>query len=203
MKAITAALMLASAFTTISAQAVPVTINYTVDNTMLNFGICENLGCSSLTGPSDLSTLFPLGPNHNNWTNADSYTVDLAPGTYEIGFRAQNFGSPSGGNPAGLLAEILWDGNQNLSSSDWDVTTNGVDYVSATEWAQNGSGIWGNKLLGEINSNAQWLWSENNFDSSTDAIVGFRTNITVPAPATLGFFALGLMGLALRRKKSA
>jgi hypothetical protein len=203
MKAITTALMLVSAFATTSAQAIPVTINYTVDNTILDFGICENLGCSPLTGPSDFSTLFPTGSNQSNWANADSYTFDLAPGTYEFGFRANNFGTGSRRNPAGLLAEILWDGNQNLSSSDWDVTTNGIDYVSSTEWAQNGTGIWGNKLIGEISSDAQWLWSANNFNGSTDNIAGFRTTITVPAPATLAIFALGLIGLALRRKKSA
>ncbi|WP_354624338.1 PEP-CTERM sorting domain-containing protein [Psychromonas sp. MME2] len=203
MKGITKIVMLASAFAINTVQAKPVTINYTVDNTMLHLGLCANTGCTDLTNPTNFSTLFSTGANVSNWQNADSFTLDLAPGTYEFGFVVNNFGIGSTGNPAGLLAEILWDGNINVSSSAWDVTTNGVDFVSATEWARNGTGIWGNKLLGEISSDAKWLWTENNFSDKTENIAAFRTSITVPAPATLGILGLGLFGLGLLRKRSA
>ncbi|MCG6202793.1 PEP-CTERM sorting domain-containing protein [Psychromonas antarctica] len=203
MKAITQLLMLASAFAITSVQATPITINYTVDNTILDFGICANIGCSPIAGPSDFSTLFPSGSNQSNWKNADSYTFDLQPGTYEFAFIANNFGGGSANNPAGFLAEILWDGNSNISSSAWDVTTNGIDYVAATEWTKNGTGIWGGNLLGEISADAQWLWSANNFNSNTDSTAGFRTSITVPAPGILALLGLGLFGLGFSRKLRA
>jgi hypothetical protein len=206
MKKITGLLFAVTLMGAGSAQALPVTINYTADNLVLDFGVCLNLGCSPLVDAGDWSILLPKGPNAGNWTNADSITFDLGPGTYDIGFVARNSGTPNGGNPAGLLAEILWDGNENLSSSNWDVTTNGVNYVAATEWAQNGSGIWGGNLLGEISSNAKWLWTANNFNGLTDAVAGFRTTITVgnvPEPSIIALFGLGLLGLGFARRRKA
>lgn len=203
MNGINKIVMLVSAFAIHTVQAKPVTINYTADNTMLHLGLCANTGCTDLTNPANFSTLFSTGANKSNWQNADSFTLDLAPGIYEFGFVVENFGIGNSGNPAGLLAEILWDDNINVSSSAWDVTTNGVDYVSATEWVRNGSGIWGNKLLGEISSDAKWLWTENNFSNTTENIAGFRTSITVPAPATLAILGLGLLGLGFLRKPRA
>ncbi|RCU45223.1 MULTISPECIES: PEP-CTERM sorting domain-containing protein [Corallincola] len=186
-----------------SVNAAPVTINYTADNTILDFGVCLNLGCNPLSNPSDFSLLLDKGANVNNWTNADSITFDLDPGTYSIGFVVQNFGAPSRGNPAGLLAEIIWQDNINLTSSTWDVTTNGVDYVAATEWHKNGAGVWGSNLLGEISSDAYWLWTANNFDGTTDTTAAFRTTITVrdvSEPGIFGLFLLGLASLGLRRR---
>ena len=204
MKKITATVFAFALLASSHVQAVPVTINYTADNVVVDFGICLNIGCSPLTNPSQWDILFPTGPNSGNWWNADSYTVDLGPGTYDIGFIARNSGTPNGGNPAGLLAEILWAGNENLSSAAWDVTTNGIDYIPATEWAQNGTGIWGSNLIGEISSNAQWLWTANNFNGSTDETAGFRTTITisdVPEPSVLTLFVLGLLGLGYSRRR--
>lgn len=190
-----------------SVQALPVTINYTADNATLLAGVCVDVGCDAIGNldGSGFDPLFPAGPNVDNWRNADSFTLDLGPGTYGIGFLAMNYGTGSGGNPAGLLAEILWDGNENLSSNAWEVTT-GINYVAATEWAQNGSGIWGGNLLGEISDNAKWLWTDKNFDSSTDEFAGFRTTITiaaVPEPSVIALFGLGLLGLGFARRRKA
>jgi len=188
-----------------SANAVPVTIHYTVDNSVVNGGTCDTADCYPLLGVSDFDLVFADGtePNASDWRNADTVVIDLAPGTYGIAFVADNFGTGSSGNPAGFLADIQWQGMTNVTSSAWDVTIDGVNWVSATEWAQNGTGIWGGNLLGEIASDAYWLWTANNFDATTNVRAGFRTTITVPEPSILGLFGLGLLGLGFASRRRA
>lgn len=188
--------------------AVPVTIDYTADNAVVIGGICVDAACTEIDLLSDFVTIFADGtePNANDWTDADTAVLDLGPGTYGIAFIADNFTNPppSSSNPAGFLAQILWQGFSNVSSSAWEVTTNGVTWTSATEWAQNGTGVWGSNLLGEISSDASWLWNNTNFSSDTLPRLGFRTSITVvPEPGTLGLLGLGLFGLGIARRRKA
>lgn len=182
------------------AYAVPVTIDFTADNIVVRGTLCDNSDC--IGGFDDFTD--GSEPNLNDWTNADTVVLDLAPGTYTIAFIAENLTdpAPSAGNPAGFLAQILWQGFSNLSSSAWDVSLDGFAWSSATEWEQNGSGIWGSNLIGEISSDAYWIWDDVNFNSDTINLVAFRTSITVvPEPGTLGLFGLGLLGLGIARRR--
>jgi len=189
-----------------TAFAVPITIDYTADNVVFYGGICVDAGCTSLNTLLDFDSIFADGtePNADDWTDADTVVLDLAPGTYGIAFIADNFTDPSTLNPAGFLAQILWQGFSNVTSSEWDVTTDGNNWASATEWAQNGTGIWGSNLIGEISSDAFWLWDAENFSSDTTSRAGFRTSITVvPEPGTLALFGLGLLGIGIARRRQA
>ena len=71
-------------------------------------------------------------------------------------------------------------------------------WTSATEYAQNGGGIWGRNLGGPvsgISSSAYWLWTANNFSNvacnvevstgCTDQNIALRVRIQVPEPSTL------------------
>jgi hypothetical protein len=105
-----------------------------------------------------------------------------------------------------LLAEILWDGNANYSSSSWEVydQSNGNFLANATEYGVNGgNNIWGNNLGGPvsgISTNANWIYTANNF-ANADSSAWFRTSISVPEPGILGLFGMGLFGLAMARRK--
>ncbi|HHI94022.1 MAG TPA: PEP-CTERM sorting domain-containing protein [Gammaproteobacteria bacterium] len=210
---VAAALVLAGGFMT-SAHAVPVTINMTADNIASVGGLCADASCRSGTGWNALNG-GPLGNSRRDWRQSDSLTVDLDAGTYYFAWRVRNIGRASRSNPAGLLAEILWDGGANYSSSDWEVfnRNTGVFLANATDYGLNGgANIWtnangGNPVAG-ISTNASWIYTANNF-ANADRAAWFRTSITiaptsVPEPGALGLFGIGLIGLAMvRRKRTA
>lgn len=188
-----------------SAHAVPVTINMTADNIIFSGGLCADASCQSGTvGWSGLV-------NADNWTQSDSQVFDLSVGTYSFAWQVNNVGGASNGNPAALLAEILWDGNANYSSSSWEVydQSTGNFLANATEYGLNGgANIWndvnGGPVAG-ISTNANWIYTMNNF-ADVDSSAWIRTSITVtavPEPAVLGLFGLGLIGLAVTRRKRA
>lgn len=190
-----------------SAHAIPVTINMTADNIVNDGGLCIDASCQYGTGWSALNG--GALTNGSNWKNSDSLVINLGAGTHYFAWQVTNSGSASSGNPAGLLAEILWGGNANYSSSSWEVydQLNGNFLSNATEYGLNGgANIWTNNLggpVGGISTNASWIYTANNFRNA-DPSAWFRTSITiaaVPEPAVLGLFGMGLIGLGMMRRK--
>lgn len=204
---LTTALILASGFMT-SAHAIPVTINMTADNIVAG-GLCSDASCRNRTNWSSLNG-GSLGNSRRDWTQADSLTINLDEGTYHFAWRVRNTGRGAQYNPAGLLAEILWDGNANYSSSDWEVFNRrtGAFRANATDYGLNGgNNIWstvnGGPVAG-ISTNASWIYTANNFDNANRS-AWFRTSITIASvsePGILGLLGIGLIGLAIARRKS-
>ena len=185
-----------------AAHATLVTVNMTADNAIISGGLCNDAGCTGGT----LWTTLGTPTNLNDWTQSDTVVLDLGAGTHHFAWLVENFGAGSEGNPAALLAEILWDGNANYSSSDWEVfdVSNGALLENATEYGLNGgNNIWnivnGGPVSG-ISGNANWIYTSNNFVGA-DATAWIRTSITVPEPATLTLFGLGLLGVGLSRRR--
>ncbi len=201
----------ALALSAASAQATLVEVSFTGDNIIADGGLCSSMACTGGTGWSSIGTV----SNLSNWRTADRVSLDLGPGTYWFAWSVENSGNNGPSNPAGFLAEILWDGYVNSSSSGWDVSTNNrSSWRAATEYGANGgTNVWtnangGNPIDG-ISTSANWLWSQYNSSNEMFSSGWFRTSITiaeataVPEPGTLALFGLGLLGAGFARRRKS
>lgn len=191
-----------------AAHAIPITINMTADNIIASGGLCASSACSGSTGWSALGTNTTY---FNNWQRSSSVILDLGAGTHHFAWQITNSGSPSSGNPAGLLAEILWDSGANYSSSAWEIfnASTGNLIEQAREYGANGgNNIWRNVNGGPVNgitTNANWIYTSNNFQNAPSS-AWIRTSITiaeVSEPATMAMMAIGLALVGVARRKQA
>lgn len=190
------------------SQAVPVTINMTADNAIDFGGYCFDSTCTAGT------TWYVLGsmPNAADWRQIDTIVIDLEPGTHYFAWSVLNLGAQGADNPSGLLAEILWDGQVNYSSSEWDVLDiDSKEFVAkATEHGVNGgANIWttanGGPVSG-ISTDARWIYLADNFSSQMVSPIWVRTSITIsaaPEPSVVTLLTAGLLVSfsAIRRKQ--
>ena len=192
------------------------TITYTADNITDTWYI---------QGESGIAQNLAAGSNRADWRYADTEILNLSPGShFSFIWSVTNFGEYSESNPAGFLAQIDL-GNDEIIVTDtsWLYSVNGYDtsdfysgawsWGNVTEHGNNGGGnIWTNVLnqqlgisqVAGISSDAQWIWSANNFGDGVDKNLWIRVDVQtapVPEPSALLLFGSGLIGLALYRRR--
>jgi len=211
----------------VPAQATPIQVSITVDNSYALF-----------YGSQLAATTFVA--SNGDWTNTETYNFDLPADQYIYVVTASDLSVAQG-----FLGQFTnLDTNYKFYSSDpqWQVTATGLGpgapytgsagdlalltqeilnanagtnaslgWVGLTEGPVNGSAPWG--LRPSIDAAAKWVWYDSNGDSDPtspgfdhDEWLIFRisvaaTPVDVPEPLTLALFGTGLAGLAVVRRR--
>jgi len=178
-----------------------------VSATMLSGGLNVDNGYAAYIS-TDNSVQGTLVSAANNWYSTYNFSgVNLTAGQ---NYFLHIFAYDQGGI-AGFLGEFNLTGSDHVFSnglntlltntSDWDVSTSGWgSYQDASYLGYNGVGPWGTRT--GVNSNADWIWSE---DAHNHNEVYFTTSITAAAvsePGSMMLLGLGLAGLMFARKQS-
>ncbi|MGC9194678.1 MAG: PEP-CTERM sorting domain-containing protein [Syntrophobacteraceae bacterium] len=188
------------------AIASTMSINYTADNIVNSLSVIQGSTTTSVA----------LGANYDNFGLDDSATITgiNSSKAFDVVFNVSNSGTNSFDNPAGLLAQINYNGytfdsGVNTSLVTWQYSVDGSTWSSITTYGTNGGktglgAIWtngnGGKSISGIDTSAEWIWSAGNFTSSGANQLYLRAQIDpVPEAGTVFLFGAGLLGFGFFR----
>ena len=166
--------------------------------------IGQTVGCTASTSTgvgfsfdcsSETAVVQSPGPEFGvsfSFANADSWSIDIEEASIRI-TQVFNQVTSSFAPTDVVLSDLFWLGDPSAVITGFILSTDGV-----SGFVESDILVFDNAIAFDLGSNADWGLGSS---ATITLITGDSPNVTVPEPATLALFGLGLAGLGFARRR--